>query len=90
MLTLLLFNMKLGRETLSFWVKAFSEDTAKRLENFGFIQFRAGGKLDNNVYASPWCFFLAFQFFPFYARLVHTADLMSSNFLEFVPDKLFY
>ncbi|MDK0841651.1 glutamate synthase central domain-containing protein, partial [Clostridium perfringens] len=31
---------ELGRETLSFWVKAFSEDTAKRLENFGFIQSR--------------------------------------------------
>lgn len=35
--------MQLGRETLSFWVKAFSGDTAKRLENFGFIQFRPGG-----------------------------------------------
>lgn len=34
---------QLARETLSFWVKAFSEDTAKRLENFGFIQFRPGG-----------------------------------------------
>lgn len=35
--------LQLARETLSFWVKAFSEDTAKRLENFGFIQFRPGG-----------------------------------------------
>ncbi|KAG2638842.1 hypothetical protein PVAP13_2NG619300 [Panicum virgatum] len=35
---------ELGRETLSFWVKAFSEDTAKRLENFGFIQSRPGGR----------------------------------------------
>lgn len=26
-------------------MKAFSEDTAKRLENFGFIQFRPGGNL---------------------------------------------
>ncbi|KZV57862.1 Glutamate synthase 1 isoform 1 [Dorcoceras hygrometricum] len=34
---------ELARETLSFWVKSFSEDTAKRLENFGFIQFRQGG-----------------------------------------------
>lgn len=25
-------------------MKAFSEDTTKRLENFGFIQFRPGGK----------------------------------------------
>jgi len=37
--------VKLGRETLSFWVKAFSEDTAKRLENFGFIQSRPGGSI---------------------------------------------
>ncbi|RWW89709.1 hypothetical protein BHE74_00001259 [Ensete ventricosum] len=37
---------KLARETLSFWVKAFSEDTAKRLENFGFIQFRPGGTIN--------------------------------------------
>jgi len=36
---------QLARETLSFWVKAFSEDTTKRLENFGFIQFRPGGKI---------------------------------------------
>ncbi|TKY62699.1 Ferredoxin-dependent glutamate synthase 1 [Spatholobus suberectus] len=36
------------RETLSFWVKAFSEDTAKRLENFGFIQFRPGGEYHAN------------------------------------------
>lgn len=35
--------LKLARETLSFWVKAFAEDTAKRLENFGFIQYRPGG-----------------------------------------------
>ncbi|KAF3618129.1 Ferredoxin-dependent glutamate synthase, chloroplastic [Capsicum annuum] len=35
---------ELARETLSFWVKAFSEDTAKRLENYGFIQFRQGGQ----------------------------------------------
>ncbi|KAJ4762097.1 hypothetical protein LUZ62_072472 [Rhynchospora pubera] len=39
---------ELGRETLSFWVKAFSEDTAKRLENFGFIQFRPGGEYHGN------------------------------------------
>ncbi|MQL77895.1 hypothetical protein Taro_010312 [Colocasia esculenta] len=38
----------LARETLSFWVKAFSEDTAKRLENFGFIQFRPGGEYHGN------------------------------------------
>lgn len=38
-----LLFIQLARETLSFWVKAFSEDTAKRLENFGFIQFRQGG-----------------------------------------------
>ncbi|KAK6124663.1 hypothetical protein DH2020_041595 [Rehmannia glutinosa] len=37
-----------GKETLSFWVKAFSEDTAKRLENFGFIQFRPGGEYHGN------------------------------------------
>lgn len=35
--------LQLARETLSFWVKAFSQDTAKRLENFGFIQMRPGG-----------------------------------------------
>ncbi|WOL04062.1 ferredoxin-dependent glutamate synthase, chloroplastic [Canna indica] len=39
---------ELGRETLSFWVKAFSEDTAKRLENYGFIQFRPGGEYHGN------------------------------------------
>ncbi|KAK1318567.1 hypothetical protein QJS10_CPB04g00347 [Acorus calamus] len=39
---------ELARETLSFWVKAFSEDTAKRLENFGFIQFRQGGEYHGN------------------------------------------
>ncbi|PKU72728.1 Ferredoxin-dependent glutamate synthase, chloroplastic [Dendrobium catenatum] len=42
------FFLKLARETLSFWVKAFSEDTAKRLENFGFIQFRPGGEYHGN------------------------------------------
>ncbi|KAL5197407.1 hypothetical protein ABZP36_000919 [Zizania latifolia] len=39
---------ELGREALSFWVKAFSEDTAKRLENFGFIQSRPGGEYHAN------------------------------------------
>ncbi|KAM7271673.1 hypothetical protein ACFE04_030887 [Oxalis oulophora] len=39
---------ELSRETLSFWVKAFSEDTAKRLENFGFIQLRPGGEYHGN------------------------------------------
>ncbi|XP_010543537.1 PREDICTED: ferredoxin-dependent glutamate synthase 1, chloroplastic/mitochondrial [Tarenaya hassleriana] len=39
---------ELARESLSFWVKAFSEDTAKRLENFGFIQFRPGGEYHSN------------------------------------------
>nr|CAB3458853.1 unnamed protein product [Digitaria exilis] len=39
---------ELGRETLSFWVKAFSEDTAKRLENFGFVQSRPGGEYHAN------------------------------------------
>ncbi|KAK6289852.1 hypothetical protein POUND7_001393 [Theobroma cacao] len=41
-------QVELARETLSFWVKAFSEDTAKRLENFGFIQFRPGGEYHGN------------------------------------------
>lgn len=39
---------ELARESLSFWVKAFSEDTTKRLENFGFIQFRPGGEYHGN------------------------------------------
>ncbi|CAN6444099.1 unnamed protein product [Victoria cruziana] len=39
---------EVARETLSVWVKAFSEDTAKRLENFGFIQFRPGGEYHGN------------------------------------------
>lgn len=39
---------ELARETISFWVKAFSEDTTKRLENFGFIQFRPGGEYHGN------------------------------------------
>ena len=46
--------LQLARETLSFWVKAFSEDTAKRLENFGFIQFRPGGIT---------CFYFYFYFY---------------------------
>ncbi|XWS64948.1 hypothetical protein CRYUN_Cryun05aG0048200 [Craigia yunnanensis] len=37
-----LFFDELARETLFFWVKAFSADTVNRLENFGFIQFRPG------------------------------------------------
>ncbi|OAY67109.1 Ferredoxin-dependent glutamate synthase, chloroplastic [Ananas comosus] len=39
---------ELARETLSFWVKAFSDETAKRLENFGFIQYRPGGEYHGN------------------------------------------
>ncbi|XP_024037306.1 ferredoxin-dependent glutamate synthase 1, chloroplastic/mitochondrial isoform X2 [Citrus sinensis] len=39
---------ELARESLSFWVKAFSGDTAKRLENYGFIQFRPGGEYHGN------------------------------------------
>ncbi|XP_034894077.1 ferredoxin-dependent glutamate synthase 1, chloroplastic/mitochondrial [Populus alba] len=39
---------ELARETLSFWVKAFSQATAKRLENYGFIQFRPGGEYHGN------------------------------------------
>ncbi|XP_076893691.1 ferredoxin-dependent glutamate synthase 1, chloroplastic/mitochondrial-like [Bidens hawaiensis] len=39
---------ELARESLSFWVKAFSEETAKRLENFGFIQMRSGGEYHGN------------------------------------------
>ncbi|KAH0972200.1 hypothetical protein GBA52_024356 [Prunus armeniaca] len=47
-------GLTFDEETLSFWVKAFSEDTAKRLENFGFIQFRPGGSysLRNNLQMS--------------------------------------
>lgn len=41
------YILQLARETLTFWVRAFSEDTAKRLENFGFIQFRPGGTFLN-------------------------------------------
>ncbi|KAL3645703.1 Ferredoxin-dependent glutamate synthase [Castilleja foliolosa] len=33
---------RLSKEILSFWIEAFSEDTTKRLEDFGFIQFRPG------------------------------------------------
>lgn len=39
---------EVARESLSFWVKAFSGDTAKRLENYGFIQFRPGGEYHGN------------------------------------------
>ncbi|XP_076958239.1 ferredoxin-dependent glutamate synthase 1, chloroplastic/mitochondrial-like [Bidens hawaiensis] len=39
---------ELARESLSFWVKAFSEETARRLENFGFIQMRPGGEYHGN------------------------------------------
>lgn len=46
----LFFFLQLARENLSFWVKAFSEDTAKRLENFGFIQFRPGGISSSCLY----------------------------------------
>lgn len=34
---------QLARETVSFWSKGFTEEAAKKLENFGFIQLRPGG-----------------------------------------------
>lgn len=55
---------KLARETLSFWVKAFSEDTAKRLENFGFIQFRPGGIIICLSFALEMFFIFIFCIFP--------------------------
>lgn len=39
---------ELARETMTFWIKGFSEETAKRLENFGFIQSRPGGEYHGN------------------------------------------
>eukprot|EP00250_Pteridium_aquilinum_P010221 c19223_g1_i1 orf=236-5086(+) len=39
---------ELARETMAFWIKGFSEETAKRLENFGFIQHRQGGEYHSN------------------------------------------
>ncbi|KAL2642870.1 hypothetical protein R1flu_010457 [Riccia fluitans] len=39
---------ELARETVSFWSKGFSEEQAKKLENFGFIQFRPGGEYHSN------------------------------------------
>nr|GEW15088.1 ferredoxin-dependent glutamate synthase 1, chloroplastic/mitochondrial [Tanacetum cinerariifolium] len=37
-----IMTLLLAKESLSFWVKAFLEDTTKRLENFRFIQMRPG------------------------------------------------
>ncbi|CAM6047747.1 unnamed protein product [Sphagnum compactum] len=39
---------ELARETISFWSKGFSEETSKKLENFGFIQLRPGGEYHGN------------------------------------------
>jgi len=39
------WHVQLARETISFWSKGFSEETSKKLENFGFIQLRPGGEL---------------------------------------------
>jgi hypothetical protein len=38
------WHVQLARETISFWSKGFSEETSKKLENFGFIQLRPGGE----------------------------------------------
>jgi hypothetical protein len=35
----------LARESVSFWSKGFATEAAKKLENFGFIQLRPGGKI---------------------------------------------
>lgn len=59
----MLIYLQLARETLSFWVKAFSEDTTKRLENFGFIQFRPGGNMLNGYK----CFLLAVCYIHFHS-----------------------
>ncbi|BBN01830.1 glutamate synthase (ferredoxin) [Marchantia polymorpha subsp. ruderalis] len=39
---------ELARESVSFWSKGFSEEQVKKLENFGFIQFRPGGEYHGN------------------------------------------
>uniref|UniRef100_A0A7I4EHL8 glutamate synthase (ferredoxin) n=1 Tax=Physcomitrium patens TaxID=3218 RepID=A0A7I4EHL8_PHYPA len=39
---------ELARETVSFWSKGFTEEAAKKLENFGFIQLRPGGEYHGN------------------------------------------
>ncbi|HBE20978.1 MAG TPA: glutamate synthase large subunit, partial [Cyanobacteria bacterium UBA11367] len=39
---------ELARETISFHQRAFPELTAKKLENFGFIQYRPGGEYHMN------------------------------------------
>lgn len=31
-------------ETVSFWLKGFGEESARKLENYGFIQSRPGGE----------------------------------------------
>lgn len=35
-------------ETVSFWSKGFGEDSARKLENYGFIQSRPGGEYHGN------------------------------------------
>ncbi|GBG59394.1 hypothetical protein CBR_g38420 [Chara braunii] len=39
---------ELARETVSFWSKGLSPEGVKKLDNFGFIQFRPGGEHHGN------------------------------------------
>lgn len=39
---------ELAKEAVSFWVKGFSAEVVKKLDNFGFIQFRPGGEYHGN------------------------------------------
>eukprot|EP00244_Chara_vulgaris_P002120 TRINITY_DN135_c0_g1_i2.p1 TRINITY_DN135_c0_g1~~TRINITY_DN135_c0_g1_i2.p1 ORF type:complete len:1782 (-),score=343.10 TRINITY_DN135_c0_g1_i2:689-5836(-) len=39
---------ELARETVSFWSKGLSPESVKKLDNFGFIQFRPGGEHHGN------------------------------------------
>ncbi|XP_024543692.1 ferredoxin-dependent glutamate synthase, chloroplastic [Selaginella moellendorffii] len=39
---------ELARESVSFWAKGLSDEGAKKLENYGFIQFRNGAEYHGN------------------------------------------
>lgn len=39
---------ELAKESVAFWVKGFSAEAIKKLDNFGFIQFRPGGEYHGN------------------------------------------
>jgi glutamate synthase (ferredoxin) len=65
---------ELAQEVLSFHSKAFPELTAKKLENFGFVQYRPGGEYHMNS--------------PELAKALHKAVAVATDFVTDEADKL--